>query len=426
MKNSLIDGRFKGNILFNYTTQLIGVAAGFVTVTLITRHAGIHTYGMVAMMAALAGVLTNLMTFRTNEAVVSFYKRGQLEDDFGSCRMALVVGMLLDLVMGSAAFLLMRFTAPLIAGYVLKNPEMTHGVTLFSVIVLANFLRGAPLGLLVAQEQFRLANSLTLVEQLLKMILLGAMLLMGVRLTFESIICAYLYPAVGVSVVVYLFPLYRLFAELRTARIPRGRISDYARFSLSTFLSSTLKAGNQNVDTVILGYLTNPANVGIYSLFRQFLGPIAMISAPFASQIYPRFTGAVARRRYEEIRSTMTHANRLLLRGYLLLSAVIVPALVVYGYWNRLGFTTVQYFTFGLMLINALILQQLWWCRPFSLAVDPNLSLRANLIYSISLLFSLCLAISLAGFIGVGLALTFTACIQAAYWMKCLRNVINA
>ncbi|QXE91556.1 glycosyltransferase [Geomonas subterranea] len=423
-KKSLIDQRFKKNLLFNYATQAVGITAGFVTTTLIARNAGLHTYGLIGLLAALGGVLTNLLSFRTNEAVVSFYKKGEVENDPGSRRLALVAGMLIDLCVGLFLYFLVSGLAPFIARTLLKEPGEYPGVALYAGIMLSSFLRGTPLGLLIALERFRLVNLITLTEQLLKMLAVALLVHAGSPVTLRGIVTAYLVPAVAVTLFVYCYPVARL-ARLRGARIPRGRVVDYAQFSISTFVSSTLKAGNQNVDTVVLGVFTTPAAVGAYTLFRQFLAPISMVTTPFSSQSYPRFSEAVARRRLDDISQTVRHANRLLMKAFLALCIVIVPGLFIYDRWNGLGFTWQHYLTFALLLVNALVLQRLWWCRPFAVAFDPNISLRGNLIYSLSLPLCLVLAVSSAGLIGVGAALTLTALLQWAYWSAIMRKAIH-
>ncbi len=90
-KHSLIDARFKGNVLFSYGAQVATIGLGFISVTIITRYAVIETYGMVSMMTLLSAILSNLLTFRTSEAVVNFYKRGQAENMPGLSELSLFI-----------------------------------------------------------------------------------------------------------------------------------------------------------------------------------------------------------------------------------------------------------------------------------------------------------------------------------------------
>ncbi len=378
------------------------------------------------MMAALAGVLTNLITFRTNEAVINFYKRGQVENDPGLCRLSLMVGLMLDLLMGGILFLVVQIMAPTIAQVLLKEINSQAGVAIFSGIMLATFLRGTALGLLVAEERFRFINSLNVAEQMLKVVLLALAVYLGVELSFENIVWVMLIPSIFVTVVVYGFPLHKLFSNLRAVRIPRQHLGNYARFSLSTFLSSSLKAGNQHIDTVILGYLTNPTNVGIYNLFKQFLSPMSMLAGPYAAQIYPRFVQAMIENKAETIRDTVAHANNSLMKGFALLLFFIAPFLSLYSEWNNLNLTGEQYLAFGVMVIASFMAQQLWWGRPFSLATDPAITLYANVI-SIALTVSFVYIFTEElGLIGAPLGILVNYCGVSMYYRFMLWRFVNA
>lgn len=416
MKGSLIDARFKGNILYSYGTQIISIGAGFLSVTIITRYAGIETYGMVSMMTALSGVLSNLLTFRTNEAVVKFYKRGRIENDQGLCRLALQMGMMLDLLVGVLLFLLVIGFSSTIAESLLKHPEMKGSVSIFAGVMLSTFLRGSPLGLLVALERFKFVNTLNVIEPLLKMILLVGIIAIGWKVTFVNIIWTMLLPSIAITALIYFLPVRELLGPLRRASFPRHLLSDYTRFSISTFVSSSLKAGNQHIDSMILGYLTNPVNVGLYNLFRQFLTPTVMLASPFSAQIYPRFVQAVTERKQEAIRETIKHANHLLLRGFIAMVAVIVPGLYLYGKFTDLHLTTMQYGTFVVMVINALLLQQLWWNRAFSLSVNPAWTVQANVIATIFMLTCVTFGVVTLGFPGVALGSSVVLLVLHIFW----------
>ena len=413
---SMIDARFKGNVLFSYGTQIVGLGLGFVSVTLMTRFAGIHTYGMVAALTALAAVLTNLLTFRTNEAVVNFYKRGQVEKAPGLCRLALIGGLILDMAMGWLLFFMVQCFAPSIATSFLKDSNASSAVSLYSAVIFATFLRGTGYGLLVAEEQFRYINGLSILEQAVRVALLAAIVLSGATLSLDNIVLTMLFPAVAITAAMYVHPVKRLLGELRHISLERQRVGEYARFSLSTFASSTLKAGTNNVDTLILGYLTNPTSVGIYQLFRQFLGPIAMMAGPFSTQIYPRFAHAVAERRSRDIRTTIKHANGLLTKGVLAALLVITPLLIGFLKWNGIRLAAEDFIACALMAISAYVLQQLWWTRAFAISHNPNISLVSNIVYALFVLILVYTFTAALGLLGTALGMLLSAFAIYLYW----------
>lgn len=391
--------------------------------TIITRYAGMDVYGMVAVMAALSAILSNLLTFRTNEAVISFYKRGQLEGNLGLCRLALIAGMLLDCVVGLLLFGLMRFFALDIAESLLKRPEFADEVALYSWVILATFVRGTAVGLLAAEERFNYVSGVVFAEALLKVFLLLVFLWRDKPFDLQSVVFTNLVSSISITFLLYRIPAKKLLLDLRYISTPFYMFAEYFKFSVSTFLSSSLKAGNQNVDTLIIGFFINPTQVGFYSLFRQFLAPISMIATPFASQIYPRFVQCVVERKRDLMRDTIRSGNRILLVGFLVAAGLIAPALYFYGQWNGLSFTTDHFTTFGVMAFGTLLLQQMWWARALSLSLNPNWSIYAGILSSAVMIFAGSLFVWLCGLVGAAITGLLSALLLTVYWNIKLRTV---
>jgi O-antigen/teichoic acid export membrane protein len=424
LSDNLIDARFRCNVFFSYGTQLARLGLGFISVTLITRYGGIDVYGMVALLTALTGMLTNLMTFRTNEAVIYFYKRGEVENQPGFCRMALMLGLLLDLAMGVAAFFLIKAMAQEIASGLLKHPEVDATVAVFAGTMLSTFLRGTALGLLVAERRFKTINSLALGEQALKALLIAVIVVLDLGMTLEHVVLATLAAAASATCVVYFLPISKLFGDLRSAVVPREGLRKFLGFSANTFFSSSLKFGNQNIDAIILGYVTTPALVGVYSLFRQFINPINMMAVPFTLQVYPQFVSAIVKKRPDLIRATITHANRLLSGGGLGLFLVVVPVLIYYGRWNKLHFSLDQYLAFGVMFLSVFVIQQMWWTRPFANSVNPTLSVKAGLLASAILPVATFVLTARFGLVGTACGVLLTNVALYRFWKSRLSEIV--
>lgn len=422
MQGSLIDAGFKRNVLFSYGAQAAVAGFGFISVTIVTRYAGIDMYGKLAIISALASTLTNLMTFRTNEAVIRFYKRGRIQGDLGQCRLSLVAGLTLDALTGGVLLILIQYFSSSVSDILLKQPGLESGITLFSYTILSTFLRSTALGLLAAEERFRLINIINVTEMALKALLLSLAVYTGTKLGFEEIIWASLAPSLLVTGTAYTYPIIKLSTDLRKERSAGKYTMEYLRFSLSTFFSSSLKAGNQNIDSIILGYLTNPSSVGVYHIFKQFLSPLSMLTGPFTSQIYPRFVKAVAAKQHEIVLSSIKHGNRILTTGFFLVLLVLTPGLVVYDKWNNLQLIDAQYIAFYLMATSAFISQMQWWSRPFSLATNPNTSLRAGLLSTICICVLLPAFILMFDFIGIATCHLFSQILLTMFWRRELKR----
>ena len=59
-------------------------------------------------------------------------------------------------------------------------------------------------------------------------------------------------------------------------------------FNFKTFISSSLKAGNNNIDTLLIAYFINANMVGIYQIIKKILTPSSFIVKPFSMLLYPK------------------------------------------------------------------------------------------------------------------------------------------
>lgn len=416
MQNTIVNKEFLKNILFSYGTQLAAIALGFLFVTIITRYSGLEVYGKVAILVSLGGLVSNVLTFRTNEAVVKFYKVGLVEGNNALCASALVFGFIIDLVAGTFCVSLIYVFSDLVASGLLKQPDADELVKIYAWIVFLGFLRGSSFGLLMAEERFALMNIISVVEQAIKVFLLICLLASTYELDFACIVWVMLLASLSVScaMVVYFFAKLRLIFSFNMEVM--AYIRSYVSFSGSTFLSSFLKAGNQNVDTMMFGAFAGPMSAGIYGILKQFLSPIVMIGGPFSAQVYPHFVKAVSERNINLIISTIRKVNRMLLLAACVLLLLCSLLLVGYVEWNHLEIKSQHYVAFALLALALLINQQMWWARPFSLSLMPRASVVGNFLATLLLVLTLPVLISRFDVVGGAVSILITQLTIFFYW----------
>jgi O-antigen/teichoic acid export membrane protein len=240
-------------------------------------------------------------------------------------------------------------------------------------------MRGAPLGYLQAREKFKSANLLTAGEQVLKLAVLCALALAHGSVTLRAAVMAVLVSTcVAVAAGgVLLIAAWRKLPAGPVSREP-ALLREYASFSTNTFLSSTLKAGNQQVDVLALGMMTDATAAGFYGLVRQFAAPLSLLSAPFSAIFYPRFVSAVHEGRTEELRESIRGGGRALLRVFRWAIPAIAVAFFIYTHWIRVELGPREYLVSAIVLLGGFVGAFQWWVRPFANAVNPRLSLLAN------------------------------------------------
>lgn len=418
----MLDRKLTSDVVFGYGAQALGFALGFAFMTLVTARGGIATWGLLAILVALSGVFTNLLTFRTNEAIIAFFKRSQIEQHPGRGKFALLAGIGLDCIAGAVVVGLFALCTEPIARWFADDPALAPHIATWGWVMAATLMRGAPVAYLQCTERFKLASALGPLDGLIKLGIAAALSL-ETALALPQVVGAVAVAAVTVTAIAYLPLLKALVVDLRRVSARGTGIGrEYVRFSLNTFASSTLKAGNQHLDTVIVGALAGPQGAGIYGTFRQFLSPISFLTGPLINVTYPRFVSAAATAGSAAVRSAIRDVNGRLLKAYVLAVVVIFPAFVLYARLVDLPLAAEHYLAFTLLALATLANGQLWWSRGFSNAFDPNLSLFANLLATVFLLATLypaTLALGLAGAAGGMLTLSM---LLTAYWARALER----
>ena len=413
----MINRKFKTDALFTYACQIGSVAFGFIYMFLITRYAGVDAFGAIAVLTAFSSVLGNLLSMRTNEAVTYFYKRCEAVGSESQCLFVLKTGMLLDFLAGAAIYFSFYLMAGIIANYFIEDVASVSQVQLFSFGLFLIFVRGTPLGYLQAMERFKYVMFVTFLESLLKVAIIGGMVfLWGKDLSFENIIYAILSASLFVSCVLYFSLITAMLGGFKgiIKNFDSSMLREFFSFSLKVFSSSALKSGNKNIDTLVLGFVASSSEVGLYSLIRQFLTPILFVSSPFSGQVYPKFVQAKEENRWQDISDTIEKINSKLTPIYLSMLVVIGPVAVGYLQWTGVDLDVMHYISIFVMAFTVYLSGKLWWSRPFSNAVDPYISLKANLyatLFSVITLYPLTVLLGMPGtalsMLGMMVMLTF-------------------
>lgn len=418
----MIDAKFRSDIAFGYVAQGGIALSGLLFMFVVTRYGSVATYGALMLLVSISSMMGSLLTFRTNEALVAFYKQGETDGNLAQCKFAVAAGICLDMLVGIALFSVLFSADTLIADRILKDANASDDVSLFGCVMFAIATKSSPLAFLQATERIKWVNTISLAENLGKLCIAGYFVIAAQTIVLREAVWAILIPAYGALLVAYPPLICTLFTRLRHTAISRepSLIRSYVRFNIKTFASSTLKAGNQNVDTLVLGLLTDTRIVGIYATFRQFISPISFLSGPFEAVAYPRFVKAVVQRQYDEMRNAIAGVNRKLLRAFGAATVVILPVTIAYSRLNNVPLDSQSYLTFFIMIITVALRAQLWWARPFSNAVNPNLSLVANSVATLFLLLALYPATWSLGMTGTALGMLILALLLNGYWARAL------
>jgi O-antigen/teichoic acid export membrane protein len=420
MIKKFLNTKFKKDLSFSYIAQSITITFGFIQLFLINKYFGVEVFGQLAIIISTAGIFSALLSARSSEAVTRFFKREELNKNYENAKFVLVIGFIIDFITSILLVLLIYFLSTFIATTFLKNVNLQDEIIVFSFISFITFLRGSMLGYLQSKEMFLDINMVTIVETVMKIVILLIFIFIVNDLFLINIIYSFLLAAI----LSFLYTTYVFFKSYKKNydtvifSVNKVLLKEYWSFNIKTFFSASLKAGNQNVDNLIIAYFLHAEIVGIYQIIKKMLSPIIIIATPFSMLVYPKLIN------YFETNNKTKFKHIIIKISFYILSIGVIYSFIFYFLLNfsfdlmYLKFDEIYYiyylFLVGLMIINS----QMWWVRAFSSTVNPNYSIYMNLFATVYQLIITILIIKYFGFIGMLVSIIIMNILIMGFWLK--------
>lgn len=412
----LFIARIKTPLGVQYVATVVTALVGFLFMYVLTNQGSIEIFGQYLALLSASSLLNNLVGVRTNEAAIRFGKEALIGNNLGKQAESLLLGIVLDLLIASVLFAIFAFFSTSIAENLLKDTTQADSVVSYGLYVFLVAASGTLNGYLIAADRLVSHGLLQITSSAVKICGLLVMILLTGQLSLNHVVMVLVLSAVVLlTPLIWVAPTILRSALNETLFTNRIFIRTYLSFSFTTFASGAFKAGNRKIDDLAISLFLNPQALGVYGIVKQFFAPVALITAPIATVMAPRFVEVVTlsgKGLAELIKSTNQVVFVFLVSITFLLSALTL----IY-----LSYVDVEWapIIIGIVLCCACtsLMQAIqWWARPFSNAVDPKMSLRINFVAMLITLFLLVPAIYFYGVIGAALSSLLIALIIFLYW----------
>lgn len=420
MITKFLNSKFKKDLSFSYVSQAVTICFGFVQIFLINRYFGVEIYGILAIIISTAGIFSALLTARSSEAVTRFFKREELNRNYENAKFVLFIGLGIDFITAILLLILIYSSSNFIAITFLKDLRLSDEIVIYSLITFFLFLRGTLIGYLQSKEMFVKINIISIIESFFKVIGISFIVFFLGLNSLKDIIMVFL----CASVISFLYTLF-IFLKSYIHQYKNINISyskplfkEYWSFNLKTFMSSSLKAGNQNIDNLIIGYFLNAEIVGIYQILKKILSPIMIIATPFSMLVYPKLISYFEKNQKNKFKHIITKVSLYILLISIIYIFISYALLSNIFQLMNIQFDNIYSTYFLLVAVLYILISQMWWVRAFSNTVNPNYSIYMNLFATI---FQLTITILLSkyfGFVGMLLSIIAMNIIILSFWFR--------
>jgi O-antigen/teichoic acid export membrane protein len=384
----------------------------FVQNVLLARGLGPAGFGVLAVVISLVTFVQLLLGSRVWEAatkfVVEFLERGDGERATATVKLCVLVDAI-GALLGTA--LIVAVAEP--AAEIFAVPSAAGPIRLYSISIVIAIPVATSQALLRIDDRFRWLAGQAVGENLARLVLVAGVLAM-VGSGLMPIVAAYLVAALASSISLWwlasrvrgtlgLSPWSR--APLSVLRADRSRILGFLLYSN---LAGTARLVTGRVDVLVVGWLTNPASVGVYRLARTIADPLAGVATPLSQAIYPELSKLVHRHEVSAIRGLTDRVRRLA-------AAVVVPVCVLTTLLAGWAIPTIfgASYTAAVPLTRIMVWQLVW--VPFVWLPGLLLSLgRARTVAAMS-------AIDAAAYLLLLLGLVSAFGVTGAAWATLLR-----
>lgn len=283
-------------------------------------------FGVLAVVISLVTFVQLLLGSRVWEAATKFVVEFLEREDADRATATVKLCLLVD-AMGAVVGTLLLLAAAEWAARVFAIPSAASAIRLYSLSILVAIPVATSQALVRIADRFRWLAAQAVSENVVRLVLVATVLVL-VGSELESIVAAYLVAgAVSAATLWWLgWRARRVLGLAPWARAPLSLLREDRRrilgFLLYSNLSGTARLVTGRVDVLIVGWLTDPASVGVYRLARTVADPLAGIATPVSQAVFPEISKLVHRRDLTTLRALTSRIRRL---G----TAVVLPVCLV-------------------------------------------------------------------------------------------------
>ncbi|AHK47518.1 putative inner membrane protein (plasmid) [Ensifer adhaerens OV14] len=297
----------------NFLGSIIGLA-GF---ALTARALGPTDYGILALCFAFIRAVERLVSFQSWQPLIKFGSEAKEAGRNDDLRVILKFGLLLDVAAAIAgcliAILLVLLAAPLFG---LSEP--VKGLVLVYCFVLPFQLSGMPTAVLRLFGRFTSLAYGQVISSLLRVILCFLGYITGAGLFEFALIWMAAQILSAISLVAFsLVALKRegLLHGLASASMAqlRTRFPGLWKFAISANVSLTIRASANELDTLLVGYLADPASAGLFHIAKRVGRLAQQAGSQVQTVLYPELARAWASGASAEFRRAVSQTQWLLL-----------------------------------------------------------------------------------------------------------------
>ncbi|QIG49932.1 oligosaccharide flippase family protein [Nordella sp. HKS 07] len=291
------------NVAHLLTGNLFTSLVSLLTFALTARALGPNDYGMLALVYSYTRAIERIVSFQSWQPLIKYGSSLSEDKDQAKFSSLIKFGLVLD-VTGAVISWIVAIGLVLIAAPLFGWSDQTVNLVLIYSTVLLFRLTGMPTAVLRIYGRFRTIAYGQLGGVTFKLILCVIGILAGGGIVYFAFAWLFSQIVSSVVTVVFAFRQLHLRGAKRVLFAPlRGTLHQFPgiwNFAWSSNLSLTIRSSAQELDTLLVGALADPASAGLYNIAKRIGRMGQQVGTQVQAVLYPDLARLWAQRAVEE------------------------------------------------------------------------------------------------------------------------------
>ncbi len=382
---------FFTNLSWQYSESTVGMVFGFLYTLLVGRLLGPSEFGLMALGLSFSALVFQIIELRLHESLIRYVAEFWEKGDSNRTLAVIKLSFIADITTGIIALIVVFLLSSFAQVHLIRDPRGSLILTLSALTIFSgNIATVTSIGILRVFSHFKplaLVRSSGIVLRFL-LTLLGLLIF---NLDVIGVLIIHVISSSITNLVLTLLALKELNSRIplmktnAPIRLLAQRKNEIGRFAWNTYLLSLTKVPIQELDVIVLGWLTSHNVVGVYKVAKNFAIALWTMADSVYFVVYPEIAKLWTKRKINDLSSFVKRLTVLVgAVGSIAFSItfLIVPYFIqlIMGQEYAQAGILFRWMSWGILVWAPLI-----WVPPLLAAADrPDLNFKSSLIVAMA------------------------------------------
>ncbi len=312
-------GRVVRNSGYLFASNAISAVLSILTANLL----GVAQFGALGMIISFVSSINRILSFRMGELVVRYMGDYLAKGEKQKAAAIVKAAGLAEAITSVTAFLVLLFTAPLGAKFIIHDSSISDLIVVYGLSILGMMLLETSTGVLQVGGNFRGQSVINLIQALVTAtgIVYAYITQSGVMVVLLAYLSGKLITGIGPFILAInrmreLFGKEWIYAPMRELPSPKEII----KFALSTNISGTINMVVRDSELLWVGGIFNAQAAGYYKTALAVINLLIMPINPFIATTYPEITRTISQKMWPQLKQLLRRVT-VIAAGWTLLVA---------------------------------------------------------------------------------------------------------